>query len=173
MIAKIIKKFISYFFLAIAVFGNTGLFSLVKTKEVEKEAFVKKPSFVFEEKLQCATKEKFFNYYNYKNLVIKKSAPSLTYNSYRNERSIPFGFPQPEQSTYSYVILNLDSSAMAYPVVINLDYTTNTTHTAINEIQNISIDIKEPKEFLARNLNEEWKESIEFYSKHYDFPRKI
>jgi len=173
MIIKLFKKIVSYFLLAIAVFGNTGLFSSAKIKAIEKETPLQKTNFVFEEKLQCRAKEVIFDSRNSENLFIREPAPSLTYNSYHDRQSIPFGFPKPEQSTYSYVMFSTDSTAVAYPIIINIDYATNPARTLINEIRDININIVEPKSFLAKNLNEEWKKSIDFYSNSSAKQRKI
>lgn len=169
MLTKLIKKIVSYFLLVIAIFGNTGWFSSPKTKELKNEAPAKNQNFTFEEALRCRLAEKTFDY-KPEILSWKNPMPSSLYRSYdgqNHQNEIP-------QSGQAVVFISgLDSSASTHLALINLDYTIDPIHTIINEIRDINIDIVEPKSLLARNLNEEWKESIDFYSDYPDHPRKI
>ena len=168
MIIKLLKKIVSYFFLAIAIFGNTGWFSLLKTKEFKNETPAKNQNFTFKEALQCRPTEKTFDY-KPEILSWKNPAPSSLYRSYNGQNHQN----ETPQSGHVAFFINATSSSSVVMTVTNFDYITDPTHTIINEIRDINIDIVEPKSLLARNLNEEWRENIDFYSDYHDHPGKI
>ena len=160
MITKLIKKITPYLLIIVAVLGNTGWISSLRAKETKKEDSSKKPDFTFNEGLQCKPVGKTFDY-KPEILSWKNPMPSSLYRSY-NGQNPQNEIPQSGQAVVS--MSGLDSSASTHLALINLDCTTDPIHTIINEIQDISIDIVEPKSFLARNLNEEWKKDIDFHS---------
>ncbi len=144
MIVKIGKKIISYLFIVIAVLGNTGWFSLLKMKEVRKETVGN----------------------NAEILSFEKPTPPLFYRNYIDSRILN-GLSQSGEASF---LVNTDSTTIA---VTSFEYIADPAYITINDIQDISIDLAEPKSFLARNLNKEWKENIDFYSNSSAYPKKI
>lgn len=154
MIAKLFRKIILLFSLAATLLGNTGLFSLAKTKQTAKEVLSEKPIYVFEEKLQCREKKTVFNYRNSTNPKFEKPDPILALDYQKEE--VFGGLPLPEQSTFAYAV---DGSTTSMQIVfVNVDYTT------WDGIQSIEVELSEPREFLAKNLNQECKDVIIFSS---------
>lgn len=165
---KLIKKITTYLLIIIAVLGNTGWISSVKIKDVKKEGMSKNFGSTFNEELQYKPAEKNLER-NSEILSLKRPTPSLSYRNYYGQK-IPNEIPQSGQVA---LLINSTSSSSVVMAVTNFDYITDQNHTIINEIRDINIDIVEPKGFLARNLNEEWKGDIDFYSNYSDHSRKI
>lgn len=145
MIKKLIRKTIPIFSLLVAVIGNTGLFSLTKTR-VEKEVPLERPSYFTAPEVSS----------------FKMPKPSLTYEI-PNSQNTSQGTPKSGQFAFPMVINATSSIAVINPVVVDFDYLANPAHT-ISEIQDVKINIEDYKTFLATNLNKEWKGKSAFYS---------
>src|SRR3989344_1289511 len=136
MIKKLLTKINLYFLLVVTIFGNTGLFSFAKTKQVEKDVPPESPSyFTVPMRLLLANSQHFLS------------------DEKPRTKNLLQEVPQSEQIAF---LINNTSTNLLSVAVVDFRYTAN-PQAVISEIQ---ADILEPKDFLARNFNEEWKRKI-------------
>lgn len=157
MIKKLIKKITPYLLIAIAFLGNTNWIPSVKIKDVKKEDLSKISDSTFSEVLQYKPAEEVVEC-DSEILSIKKPVSSLVFRNYDGQKIIN----EISQSSQATLLVNVNSSTSVMSV-INFEYINSRNHTSIiSEIKDISIDVAEPKIFLAKNLNEEWKKILIF-----------
>lgn len=155
MIIKLLKKIIPYLLVIVATFGNTGLFPSPKAKEIERKEPPKNPGFPPEEQMQFKPVVAPI-VYKPETPLLRRPTPSLLYKGYNGQN-----IPQKTQSgQIAFFLTNADSTSAIRQVIIDFDYTTT-------GLQAMNVDIAEPKDFLASNLNEKLRERIDFY---YDLP---
>ena len=157
MIKTLIKKIILYVLIIISFLGNTGWIFSSKVKNTEKDVSPKNLDLIIKDK----PVEKIIGD-NPEILSWKGSTPPFSYRNYNSQKNSN-GIPQHGQVAF---LTNINSTASVSIAVANFDYIVDSNYAIINEMRDINIDIVEPKSFLAINLNEEWKENINFYSGH-------
>ncbi len=167
MIIDFLINFVLISLLVITIFANTGLLSLKDKKQV-KETPIDKQSFIFKEKLQCRPENKLA-YFDSEFPEIKMPTPSLILDDSGNP-TIPEQ-PTPYFGQFAIpLVTSADSSATVQyrilPQTVIIDFSASQVENNLEKIESIRVDLAEPKDLLAKNLNEELKEKIDFYSEN-------